>query len=158
MTDLRIPSAFTDVADALTSAASGDTIILEEAGSPYAGNANKNANPTVPLTFRGEGTTVIVDLGNDGRFIDCGADITVENMEVRNGNAGTLTPPGDGGAIKCEYHNLTTNDMVFRANRAQGGGAIRVTGGLWRGRNLQFFENVSDFIGGGAVMLGPYND
>ncbi len=104
------------IAEAITAALSGDTIMLEDGGifDEYGLVINKNLN----FNVINNGTATIDGLNLGTVFIiDNGVTVNLQNLIIENGQ-GTL-----GGAI---YNNgtLTVTNCTFTGNSAQDGGAI----------------------------------
>ena len=87
-----------------------------------------------PLVLRGpdpapKGCYVIVDPTASLRFLKLtnGADVTIENCEIREGDASTDQNVAAGGAllaIDLSDVKLTLRNVSFRLNRARAGGAV----------------------------------
>lgn len=97
-----------------------------------------------PLVLRGPdpapaGCSVMVDPVFSGRFLKLfnGADLTIENCEIREGNASADQNFAAGGALLADGLSdvkLTLRNVSFRLNRARAGGAV-------------YFETLSTCVG-----------
>ena len=89
-----------------------------------------------PLVLRGPdpapaGCSVMVDPVFSGRFLKLfnGADLTIENCEIREGDASADQNFAAGGALLADGLSdvkLTLRNVSFRLNRARSGGAVHV--------------------------------
>ncbi len=94
--------------------------------------------------------------GNDNSrifFINSGASITMEDLTLTNGNAGSGTGiQFMGGAIRVQPGSLTLDRMILENNTARAGGALRSIGtNQITIRNSIFRNNSTPGEGGGAI-------
>jgi hypothetical protein len=135
MTDRLVPSAYADIAAALAVAVSGDSIILEAAGSPFTGANNRGITPAINNIIlkgaTGDPADVIVNLQFANRFLSAGAstDWTVKDLSVINGQ---VNGPGAfevlATAARWKIDNVLINNC--RALTGYGGAIHLVTGGV----------------------------
>ena len=96
------------------------------------------------FTINGNGFTI--DASNQHRiFIASGTNITINNLNIINGNA------DDGAALYIgPYSTVTTNNVVFKDNNVRTeGGAVKNIGGTYTSTNDIFINNNANK--GGAI-------
>lgn len=151
MSIIRVPTDQPNIASAIAAAAaSGDEIVLEEAGSPFQGVNNRNLDPSgKSFLIRGETgdpTEIAVDCQDLGNAFNMpGSEtITMEGFTIQNGDK------GDGGGIYTRYGTLHLNNMIIKdcSSLYKGGGlcAIQCTAVL---TNCLIIGNYCEALGGG---------
>ena len=133
------------------------TYLLELVGANENAAATGDLDVTEAATIQGvtAGTTIIDAQGIDRVFHVLGADLTLQDVTVQNGDNG-----GHGGGIRNSGGNLEAVRVVVRDNRAagasgnfDGGGIANAAGGDSGGtvsvRDSTIQDNVSTDAGGG---------
>ena len=148
----------TDLANAINSATSGETLSLQN-GCTY--DLTSGLTAAVSLNIQGNGDTIEPAAGSPAMTMLTFADSTTDSvsqltMTHGNGGAPTGTFADDGGAI-VNYGTLTITGSTFRDNRAIGGsrpsgsaGAILNIGTLSVDRS-NFSGNDAATTAGGAI-------
>lgn len=168
MANLLVPTTYADIATAIGAANNGDSINLEESGSPFQGANNRNLDSggLDPITFRGLGadpSDVVIDCQNAGRAFTWSTnenDITIENFTIINGNGNG----GQGGALSMQSVEVTANHIViYDCVGTNRGGAIfsGYAGGKLDMFNCLVFDNTCNFgaraHGGGIICYHTIN-
>ena len=107
-------------------------------------------NIVSPVTLNGAGYSIS---GADSYRIfniRSGASVTIENVTLYNGNAGSST----GGAIlQNSTGTLTISNSVIRDSTGFGGGGISVNNGAVTIKNSTIYSNRATRFGGGGVYV-----
>ena len=107
-------------------------------------------NIVSPVTLNGAGYSIS---GADSYRIfniRSGASVTIENVTLYNGNAGSST----GGAIlQNSTGTLTISNSVIRDSTGFGGGGISVNNGAVTIKNSSIYSNRATRFGGGGVYV-----
>ncbi|MCK9581054.1 MAG: hypothetical protein M0Q92_11510, partial [Methanoregula sp.] len=107
----------------ITGAAPGDTLILNP--GVYSENGitvDRNIRIQANTSYSGNAANTILDGGNARiMLVDSGSALTIDNLTLRNGNAGGV----NGGAIYNSAGTLTiTSSTFFNCSATTHGGAI----------------------------------
>ncbi|MDD1763438.1 MAG: DUF11 domain-containing protein [Methanobacteriaceae archaeon] len=118
---------FLTIAKGVTSAATGDTVII--APGNYSGTGNKNIDISKDITIQGAGENqTIIDLEGSGYAFEfhSPSTATVKGLTIKNGSMSDY-----GGAIRNYGATLAVEDCTFTDNNAgYAGGAIFNSGTL----------------------------
>jgi len=134
MTVRLVPTDYADIAAAVAAcAATGDTIRLESAHSPFQGANNKNIDPGgKDIIFEGDTTDpadTVIDCENSGRafYIHNGEtlDLIIRNLTIYDGYAVGASVSG-GGVWLTNTSKLTISNCIIDDCRACWGAGIKV--------------------------------
>ena len=130
------------------------TFTLNEAEDDYGNGGVGLPLITDTLVIRGEGITAVFERDptatEDFRLLESTADLTLENVTVRNGRA---PAPHHGGGILA-HQSLTLTDVVLTGNVGDGGGGAYVAGSLTMSRTTLVSNELLSASGGGAWVDG----
>lgn len=110
-------------------------------------------------------TRAVIDLGNLSQFVAVtfGGDLALRNVEVTNGNGGTLS----GGALSVFFANLTLESVAIKSSTAPEGGGIFAlvgNGNHLRWTDLDVWDSMviesnpaESAIGGGVLIVAQGN-
>jgi hypothetical protein len=167
--ELHTPAADRTVGSGCTYATLGAAIAASNPGDRLLieGNVTFYENVTIPrsLTLQGgydgcaSGSTkrTTIDGGGSGRVFEiaAGLDVTLENLNVTNGNIGN-----DGAGIRFAAGASGTGDLTL-TNMAIYNNAAAFGGGLWvgldaqvNGSGVQVYDNTATIYGGGVRLYG----
>lgn len=164
---------FLTIAKGVTTAVSGDTVII--APGTYTGAGNKNIDINKDITIQGAGENqTIIDLEGSGYAFEFASPstATVKNLTVKNGstnegaairNYGATVNVQDctfkdntadwyGGAIYNAWGTLTIADSTFTGNSAQWYGGAITNGGTMALTDCTFTDNGNNVAEGGAIV------
>jgi uncharacterized repeat protein (TIGR01451 family) len=143
---------FLTIAKGVTTAVSGDTVII--APGTYTGAGNKNIDINKDITIQGAGENqTIIDLEGSGYAFEFASPstATVKNLTIKNGSTSDY-----GGAIRNFGATLSIQDCSFQDNAAgREGGAIYNTGTLTI-TGSSFTDNKLMGGGHGGAIYNPY--
>lgn len=103
------------------------------------------------VVIDGENRITLVAAGTNRHFnLQANGDLTLRRIIVRDGNLAD-----NGGAILANNAQITTDNVVFRNNLADGksGGAIHMTNSEGRFQTTSFYQNSSGAYGGALTMI-----
>ncbi len=122
--------------------------VIMIADGTYTGSSNKNLNFSgfdIRLCGTNGPAATIIDLEEDGRFLDLYSHAGVEGLTIRNGYA------DEGGAILMDSSTLTVKNCVFENNNAEyDSGAILAEYAAMDISDSRFVNNSSEW--GGAIL------
>jgi VCBS repeat-containing protein/predicted outer membrane repeat protein len=138
---------------AITDAASGDTITFNLSGCPCTITLASQLEINKALTITGPGASTMTISGNNAvRVFNvvAGGALNLSGVTVANGNAAGLT---DGGGIFNFGGTVTVSNSAFSGNSARYGGAIDTTQGTLTVTNSTFSNNTARIADGGGISI-----
>jgi uncharacterized repeat protein (TIGR01451 family) len=134
----------------ITGTVSGDTIVFDVTGTIVLTQGTKIDIVSKTLTLEGPGAMGLAISGDSRtRILDVASSgaLTLTNLTLRNGNAGT----GYGGGLRS-YGPLTVRDCIFRGNAASMGAALYANGSTTLIEDTAFYTNTASFTGAGLYV------
>lgn len=124
---LLVPDTFPDIATALSSAVSGDTVLIAPGHYPI-----RDQRLPAGVTLRGSTgnpTEVILDAGGTGRVLVCDGledGARIEALTLTGGKPVGIFPDNVGGGLACFGSDLELNRCIVRDCEAESAGGIYV--------------------------------
>lgn len=138
------------------------TYVLAIMGRCEDAAATGDLDITAPVTIVGAGApTTIIDASGIDRVFDVAADLDLQGVTIRNGDARTMTCIPDGGGIfsapappTTTAVQLTLTDVAISGNRAaHGGGIDNESGSTLTIEGVTLNGNSADLAGGGLQNI-----
>ena len=152
--------------EAIAVSVSGDKIVFQP-GLAGPMNINLNFGSLVidkNITLTGTDTVSITG-GAQGQtrvfVIKGGAVVTMNNVEIKNGEVGGLEPMpyyGIGAGIYVDASTLNLNDSYIHHNEAMVGGGVHVRNGVLKIKNTEFSYNKSESHGAAVTAVASTLD
>jgi predicted outer membrane repeat protein len=142
----RVYATFSELERMIDNAGDGALLVLDRDYCYNGGFNGEYISINKSLTIDGRGHVL------NGRFksgifrIESGCNVTLTNIQFKNGNSGALV----------SYGNLTVSDCIFTSNSADYGGAIYSLGDCSI-VNSQFNDNSARYYGGSVYSLNALN-
>lgn len=147
---INVPEDQANIQAAIDVANDGDTILIDDGIYTGIGNYNVNLNgKSITIKSVNGPDNCVVDCQQLGRaFFILSETVTLEGLTIKNGNSGSSSDGGDGGAVYSRSQQFTVNNCVFADNfAAYYGGAVYANLVVFSG--CRFTGNRADY--GGAV-------